>query len=65
MKVEVLKGIRVLDLTRLLPGPFGSALLARLGAEVIRVEPPEEDMSRFLPAFFQSINLNKKSLSLD
>jgi len=29
------------------------------------VEPPEEDMSRFLPAFFQSINLNKKSLSLD
>ena len=54
-----------MDLTRLLPGPFGSALLARLGAEVIRVEPPEEDLTRFLPAFFQSINLNKKSLSLD
>jgi len=66
MRVSVLENIRIIDLTRLLPGPFGTNLLSLLGAEVIRVESPqEEDYARVLPAFFQSINLNKKSVTIN
>jgi crotonobetainyl-CoA:carnitine CoA-transferase CaiB-like acyl-CoA transferase len=35
-----LKGIRVLDLTRLLPGPLATHMLVRMGAEVVKLEPP-------------------------
>ena len=34
-----LRGLKILDFTRLLPGPFGTMMLADLGAEVLRVEP--------------------------
>ncbi|MEK7220458.1 MAG: CoA transferase, partial [candidate division NC10 bacterium] len=37
----LLEGITILDLTRLLPGPYGTMLLADLGAEVVKVEEPE------------------------
>ncbi len=68
-----LKGVRVLDLTRLLPGPYATLLLADLGAEVIKVEEPRVgDPVRRVPPFvggrsarFEALNRNKKSLTLD
>lgn len=70
---DLLKGVRVLDLTRMLAGPYGSQLLADLGAEVIKIEPLDGDpMRRMGPhfvagesAYFLSINRNKKSICLD
>lgn len=71
-----LDGVRVLDLTRLLPGPFASLLLADLGADVIKVEhpdggdyarhyPPKADSDDEFGAFFGSINRNKRSVAID
>jgi crotonobetainyl-CoA:carnitine CoA-transferase CaiB-like acyl-CoA transferase len=68
-----LKGIRVLDLSRVLAGPFCSMTLADLGAEVIKVEMPGiGDDTRAYPPFigkqssyFMSTNRNKKSITLD
>lgn len=44
-----LQGVRVLDLSRLLPGPLCTHLLVRLGAEVVKVEAPDGDYARFVP----------------
>ena len=73
--MKLLEGLRVLDLSRMLAGPYGSMLLADMGAEVIKIEEPEGgDPMRvmgppFLPdgesAYFLSINRNKKSIALD
>lgn len=61
-----LSNIRIVDLTRLLPGPFGTTVLADLGAEVVKVESPlEDDWARSLSGFFASINRGKKSVSLN
>jgi alpha-methylacyl-CoA racemase len=68
-----LTGIRVLDLTRLLPGPFCTMLLADMGADVIKVEEPGTgDYMRWTPplidgqsALFNAINRNKRSLTLN
>lgn len=68
-----LEGIRVLDLTRLLPGPFATQWLAAMGAEVIRVEPSTGgDWLREMPplvegmgAWFTAVNRGKKSVALD
>ena len=68
-----LSGIRVLDLTRALAGPFCTALLGDLGADVIKVEPlPDGDATRVWPPFddsrslyYMSTNRNKRSLALD
>ncbi|MBP1949815.1 CaiB/BaiF CoA transferase family protein [Virgibacillus litoralis] len=68
-----LKSTRVLDLTRLLPGPYCTMLLADFGAEVIKVEDPDSgDYARaFHPkiagnsAMFHSLNRNKKSVCLN
>jgi crotonobetainyl-CoA:carnitine CoA-transferase CaiB-like acyl-CoA transferase len=72
---DTLAGIRVLDLTRMLSGPYGSMILADMGAEVIKIEPPSEgDPIRAMgppfldggeSAYFLSINRNKKSVTLD
>ncbi|MBI4734889.1 MAG: CoA transferase [candidate division NC10 bacterium] len=71
---HLLDGVTVLDLTRMLAGPYGSLLLADLGAEVIKVEDPAGgDPVRAMgppflngeSAYFISINRNKKSLTLD
>ena len=67
-----LAGIRVLDLTRVLAGPYCSLLLAQLGAEIIKVEEPAGDHIRTVPPFidwlstyFASLNYSKKSVVLD
>jgi len=67
--MNFLKGIRVLDLTRHLPGPFATSLLAHLGADVIKVELPQmPDPARRHPpqgAFHQMLNRGKRSVLLD
>jgi crotonobetainyl-CoA:carnitine CoA-transferase CaiB-like acyl-CoA transferase len=72
-----LAGVRVLDLTRALAGPFVTMLLADLGADVIKVEPPEGDITRpqgpFHPddelhaygGYFASVNRNKRGLVIN
>ncbi|HZV50212.1 MAG TPA: CoA transferase, partial [Candidatus Dormibacteraeota bacterium] len=71
---DTLRGVRVLDLTRMLAGPYATMLLADMGAEVIKVEEPSGDPIRrmgppFEPdgssAYFNAINRNKKSVVLD
>jgi len=69
----MLQGFRVLDLTRMLAGPYATMLLGDLGAEVIKIEPPEGDEIRRMgppfvkgeSAYFMAVNRNKKSLVLD
>lgn len=62
----LLQGIRILDLSRLLPGPYCTTLLAQLGAEVIKVEEPKGDYTRTLsPEMFELVNRNKQSVTLD
>lgn len=71
---QPLKGIRVLDLTHVLAGPFCTQILGDLGAEVIKIERPGVgDPTRRMPPhtmkdqslYFMSLNRNKKSLTLD
>jgi crotonobetainyl-CoA:carnitine CoA-transferase CaiB-like acyl-CoA transferase len=71
--MKALEGVLVLDLSRLLPGPFCSLLLAELGAEVIKVEEPGTgDYTRWMPpqvgetgAIFAALNRGKKSVGID
>lgn len=63
----LLSGIRVLDLSRLLPGPYCTLSLAQLGAEVIKIEEPNGgDYARSLsPELFDIVNRGKRSITLD
>ncbi|MEO6578618.1 MAG: CoA transferase [Candidatus Limnocylindria bacterium] len=72
-----LDGIRVIDASRVLAGPFATMLLGDLGADVIKVEPPDGDETRTwgppwwgnaadgCSAYFASVNRNKRSVVLD
>lgn len=67
-----LSGVRVVDFTRVLAGPYCTALMADLGAEIIKVESPEGDDYRHIGPFrdgesllFQTVNRGKRSVALD
>jgi crotonobetainyl-CoA:carnitine CoA-transferase CaiB-like acyl-CoA transferase len=72
-----LHGLRIVDLTHALAGPFCTMVLADLGADVVKVEPPNGDGTRIVGPFapddtlrafggyFNSINRNKRSISVD
>jgi len=68
-----LNGIKVLDLTQFLAGPFSTQIFADLGAEVIKLEAPAGDWSRTLPphfvgdnsCYYLSINRNKEAVAID
>lgn len=70
---EALSGFTILDLSRLLPGPFCSMLLADMGADVIKIEEPKSgDYIRWWPpmigknsGFHVVLNRNKRSLTLN
>jgi crotonobetainyl-CoA:carnitine CoA-transferase CaiB-like acyl-CoA transferase len=72
-KTGPLSGVRVLDLTQFLSGPFGTQILGDLGAEIIKVEPPGGELSRGVPpyfvegdsAYYLAVNRNKKSVAID
>ena len=70
--IGALSGIKVIDLTRVLSGPFCTMLLADMGAEVIKIEPPkgdnvrnQGDMVDGYSSYFAQFNRNKKSVILD
>src|SRR2546423_2449847 len=61
-----LDGVRVVDFSMFVPGPFASSILADLGADVIKVEPPRGDPGRsYVPVQFDTENRNKRSIALD
>jgi len=61
-----LAGIQVIDFSMFVPGPFASSILADLGADVIKVEPPRGDPGRsYVPVQFKTENRNKRSIALD
>ena len=68
----LLDGVRVADLSRVLAGPFAGQVLAEMGADVIKVEPPEGDMARGIgphidgrSLYFSALNTNKRGVVLD
>ena len=69
----VLKGLKILDFSTLLPGPFATLYLADLGAEVVHIESPTRpDLLRLMPPFANGqatsqsyLNRNKQSVALD
>jgi crotonobetainyl-CoA:carnitine CoA-transferase CaiB-like acyl-CoA transferase len=72
--VSALAGLRVLELTQVMAGPFCGQVLADMGADVIKIEPPEGDSSRRSLGFrmrgedtaaFMAVNRNKRSVVLD
>src|SRR3546814_19606469 len=67
-----LAGVRILDLTSVLMGPYATQIFADLGADVIKIEGPTGDTTRFLPpgqdasrgGMFPNVNRGKRSLAL-
>jgi len=69
----LLSHVTVLDITNFLAGPYGSQVMADMGARVIKIEPPDGDITRTTPphflkgesAYYLSVNRNKESLVLN
>ena len=63
---QPLLGVRILDFSVLLPGPFATSILGDLGADIIKVEPIAGDFARQMPeALFRVANRNKRNIALD
>ena len=67
-----LKGIKVLDLSRVLAGPFAGRMLSDLGADVVKLEPPEGDVTRLwgkkvggISGYYNQQNAGKRNMSID
>jgi CoA:oxalate CoA-transferase len=61
-----LAGIRILEIGHMLAGPYATMMLADLGAEVIKIEPPDGDISRQVgDSYFASLNRGKRSICVD
>lgn len=68
-----LDGIRILDLTTVILGPYATQILADMGADVVKVETPEGDSTRYtgpgrsadMAALFMGVNRNKRSIVLN
>ena len=72
MRGKPLKNLNILDLSRVLAGPFATMYLSEFGANIIKVEPPEGDETRLytpiikgVSTYFYSVNRGKKSISID
>ncbi|MFD8817646.1 CaiB/BaiF CoA transferase family protein [Streptomyces sp. NPDC059627] len=66
MPQAVLSGVRIVDLSEQVPGPYATRLLAGLGADVVKVERPDAgDRLRHRPAMFEAENRGKRGLSVD
>src|SRR6185503_1211093 len=72
MNGRALDGLKVLDVTQVMAGPFCAMMLADLGADVIKVEPPAGDSTRQMPGAvgadspsFNALNRGKRSIVLD
>ena len=62
---DCLQGLRVVDLTRNLPGPFATRLLADLGADIIKIEPKSGDPARAFGELFTALNHGKETQKVD
>src|SRR5579864_3775083 len=67
-----LSGLKVLDMSRALAGPFAGRMLSDLGADVVKVEPPDGDITRLwgkvvagLPGYYHQQNAGKRDISID
>jgi crotonobetainyl-CoA:carnitine CoA-transferase CaiB-like acyl-CoA transferase len=67
-----LEGVKVLDMSRVLAGPFAGRMLSDLGAEVVKLEPPEGDITRLwgrkvagIAGYYHQQNAGKKNISVD
>ena len=67
-----LDGVRVLDLSRVLAGPFAGRMLSDLGADVVKLEPPQRDLTRLwgavigeIPGYFHQQNAGKRNVCID
>ena len=67
-----LEGIKVLDMSRVLAGPFAGRILHDLGAEVVKIEPPEGDVTRNwgkvragLAGYYTQQNVGKRNVCID
>lgn len=67
-----LEGLKVLDFSRVLAGPFAGRMLCDLGADVVKVEPPDGDVTRYwgreianIPGYFHQQNAGKRNLCID